>query len=36
MKEAVHHFRETLKLRPDLVAALDSLEFAVFRSRELE
>ena len=36
MKEAAHHFRETLKLRPDLVAARDSLKFALLRLQELE
>jgi hypothetical protein len=36
MKEAAHHFRETIKLRPDLVAARDSLEFALLRSQEIE
>jgi len=36
MKEAVPHFRETVRLRPDLVAARDYLEFALLRSQELE
>jgi cytochrome c-type biogenesis protein CcmH/NrfG len=36
MKEAVHHYRETVRLRPDLVAARDNLEFALLRSKELE
>jgi tetratricopeptide (TPR) repeat protein len=36
MKEAVHHFRETVRLRPDLVKARDYLEFVLLQSRELE
>jgi len=36
MKEAVHHFRETVRLRPDLVAARDNLELALLRLQELE
>ena len=36
VKEAVHHFRETLKLRPDFAAARDHLELALFRSQEIE
>ena len=36
MKEAVHHFRETLKLRPDLVSARKNLEMALLRLEEYE
>jgi len=36
MKEAVHHFRETLRLKPDLVTAQKNLEMALLRSEELE
>jgi hypothetical protein len=36
MKEAVHHFRETLRLKPDLVAARDNLELALLRLQEFE
>jgi hypothetical protein len=36
MKKAVHHFRETLKLKPDLVVARDSLELALLKSQEFD
>jgi tetratricopeptide (TPR) repeat protein len=36
MNEAVHHFRKTLKLRPDFVAARNHLELALLRSQKLE
>ena len=32
MKEALHHFRETLKLRPNLVVARDYIKFALATS----
>ena len=36
IKEAIDHYRETLKLQPDLVVAQKSLEMALLRSQELE
>jgi len=36
IKEAIDHYRETLKLKPDLVAAQKNLEMALLRSEELE
>ena len=36
MKEAVHHFRETVRLRPEFVKARDYLKLALLQSRELE
>jgi len=36
MKEAIDHYRETLKLKPDLVVAQKNLETALLRSEELE
>jgi len=36
MKEAVHHFKETVRLRPDLVAARDYLKFALLQSQKRE
>ena len=35
MKEAVHHFRETVRLKPDFVAAQKNLEMAL-RSMEMQ
>jgi len=36
IKEAIDHYRETLKLKPDLVAAQKNLETALLLSEELE
>ena len=36
MKEAIDHYRETLKLKPDLVLAQKNLETALFRAQEIE
>jgi tetratricopeptide (TPR) repeat protein len=36
MKEAVHHLRETVRLRPGLVKARDYLKFALIQSQKLE
>ena len=36
MKEAVHHFRETLRHKSDLLLVQKNLEFALLRSKELE
>ena len=36
IKEAIDHYRETVRLRPDLVAARDNLELALLRLQELE
>ena len=36
IKEAIDHYRETLKLKPDLVAAQKNLETARLLSEELE
>ena len=36
MKEAVDHYRETVRLRPDLDAARDNLGFALFQLQKLE
>ena len=36
MKEAIDHYRKTLKLKPDLVVAQKNLETALLRSEELE
>ena len=36
IKEAINHYRETLKLKPDLVVAQKNLEMALLRSEELE
>ena len=36
VKEAVHHFSETVKLKPALVVARDNLELAQLRLQELE
>jgi cytochrome c-type biogenesis protein CcmH/NrfG len=36
MQEAVDHYRETVRLKPDLDAARDNLEFALFRLQQLE
>ena len=35
-KEAIYHFSETLKLRPDFVAARESLESALLQSKKIE
>jgi cytochrome c-type biogenesis protein CcmH/NrfG len=36
MQEAVDHYRETVRIRPDLDAARDNLEFALLRLQQLE
>jgi hypothetical protein len=36
VKEAVHHFRETLRLRPSFVEAQDYLELAMLKSGDIE
>ena len=36
VKESIHHFRETVRLRPDLITARDDLETAKLRLKEIE
>ena len=36
LKEAVHHLRETLRLRPSFIEAQDYLELAILKSRGIE
>ena len=36
IKEAVYHFNETLKLRPDFVVARESLESALLQLKKIE
>jgi hypothetical protein len=36
VKETIDHYRETLKLKPDLVLAQKNLKTALFRSQEIE
>ena len=36
IKEAIDHYRETVRLKPDLIAAQKNLEMALLRSQGLE
>ena len=36
MKEAINHYRETVRLKPDLVSARKNLEMTLLRLEEYE